>query len=86
MMTQERVPQSYEEAIGRDYYLAIKMTRRADFVEGVRAVVIEKDNAPNWHPATLLEVDHKMLTDLFDFTAMSPLPEVRFTPKTIEVM
>lgn len=86
MMTQERVPSDYEEAICRDYYLACKMTRRADFAEGVRAVLIDKDNAPNWHPATLFEIDHKMLVDLFDFTGMSPLPEVRFTPKTIEVM
>ena len=86
MMTQERVPNSYIEAICRDYYLACKMTSRADFVEGVRAVLIEKDNAPNWHPATVSEIDHKMLIDLFDFTGMSPLPEVRFTPKTIEVM
>ena len=85
MMTQERVPSSYEEAICRDYYLAVKMTARPDFVEGVRAVLIDKDNAPSWHPATLLEIDHKMLVDLFDFTGMPPLPEVRFTPKTIEV-
>ena len=85
MMTHERVPSSYEEAICRDYYLACKMTARPDFVEGVRAVLIEKDNAPNWHPATLLDIDHKMLADLFDFTSMPPLPEVCFTPKTIEV-
>ena len=86
MMTQERVPTSYVEAICRDYYLACKMTSRADFAEGVRAVLIEKDNAPNWCPATLSEIDHKMLVDLFDFTGMPPLPEVRFTPKTIEVI
>jgi enoyl-CoA hydratase len=27
-----------------------------DFYEGIRAVIIEKDNRPRWRPATLAEV------------------------------
>lgn len=75
LMVKEDVPASSEAAILRDYFLACKMTRRADFKEGVRAILLEKDNAPKWSPASLSQIDDKMLDDLFDFTAMSPLPD-----------
>lgn len=75
MMTCLPVPASNEEAILRDYFLAVKMTKRPDFIEGVRAVLIDKDNAPRWAPRSVFEVSTDMLVDLFDFAGMKPLPE-----------
>ena len=37
-----------------------------DFYEGVRAVIIDKDNAPNWSPATLDGVDDAMIAAYFE--------------------
>jgi hypothetical protein len=34
-------------------------------LEGVRALVIDKDNAPKWNPATLEEVSDEMVERFF---------------------
>ena len=52
-----------------EYRLAARMIMRADFVEGVRAVLVDKDNAPRWDPATPGEVTDEMLDAIF-----APLP------------
>ncbi|WP_343732000.1 enoyl-CoA hydratase/isomerase family protein [Duganella sp.] len=36
-----------------------------EVIEGVRALVIDKDNAPQWHPATLGEVRDEMVQAMF---------------------
>ncbi len=74
MMQKQPAPNSASDAIKRDFYVACKMMRRPDFQEGVRAVLIDKDNAPQWHPKSLSEISDEMLRDLFDFEGMSPLP------------
>lgn len=56
-----------------DYHLAMRMTRRADFVEGVRAVLIEKSNDASWNPARLEDVTPQMIDALFDREGLAPL-------------
>ncbi|CCW19432.1 3-hydroxyisobutyryl-CoA hydrolase [Sphingobium indicum BiD32] len=48
-----------------EYGLACAIIRRPDFVEGVRAVIFDKDNAPQWNPATLEEVSDAMIDAIF---------------------
>ena len=36
-----------------EYRIGWRKVQSLDFIEGVRAVIIDKDNAPNWSPATL---------------------------------
>jgi enoyl-CoA hydratase len=36
-----------------------------DFLEGVRAVIIDKDGAPRWHPPTAEQVNDELLDFIF---------------------
>ncbi|HEX4098483.1 MAG TPA: enoyl-CoA hydratase/isomerase family protein [Caulobacteraceae bacterium] len=56
---------SFAEEMEVEYRLAVRMTRRHDFIDGVRAVIVDKDNAPRWEPATLAGVTDAMLDELF---------------------
>jgi enoyl-CoA hydratase len=53
-----------------EYRLATRMMLRPDFIEGVRAVLVDKDNAPRWDPAVPEQVTGEMLDAIF-----APLPE-----------
>jgi len=46
-----------EEALALEYRLTQHVMAGHDFYEGVRAVVIDKDQQPHWEPATVAEVD-----------------------------
>ena len=53
-----------------EHRISRRLAVGADFVEGVRAVIIDKDNAPQWSPATLADVTEADIDAIF-----SPLPE-----------
>lgn len=43
----------FRDAIAREYRFTSRATAKADFIEGVRAQIIDKDRTPNWSvPAT----------------------------------
>ncbi|HEX6866820.1 MAG TPA: enoyl-CoA hydratase/isomerase family protein [Caulobacteraceae bacterium] len=48
-----------------EYRIGARVVRRHDFLEGVRAVIVEKDNAPKWDPATLAGVTPAILDGIF---------------------
>jgi enoyl-CoA hydratase len=48
---------SFEECMKAEFRIVSRVVYGKDFYEGIRAVIIDKDNRPHWHPATLAEVD-----------------------------
>jgi enoyl-CoA hydratase len=39
---------------------------RTETAEGIRALVVDKDNAPQWHPARIEDVTPEMVLPFFD--------------------
>ena len=67
----------FEAVMAMEYRLAARVAATADFQEGVRAVIVDKDNAPRWHPPSLSEFPPEAVEPFF-----APLPEgeeLRFT-------
>jgi enoyl-CoA hydratase len=55
----------FEDELTVEYRLATRICSSPDFQEGVRAVIVDKDNAPHWTPARLSEVGSDLLDRLF---------------------
>jgi enoyl-CoA hydratase len=61
---------SFEEDLAMEYRIGSRVVGRHDFLEGVRAVIVDKDGAPRWDPADLSGVSEALLDEIF-----APLPE-----------
>ncbi|MDP9056690.1 MAG: enoyl-CoA hydratase/isomerase family protein [Pseudomonadota bacterium] len=48
-----------------EYRVAARVLVRPDFAEGVRAVIVDKDNAPRWNPATPEAVTEQLIEAIF---------------------
>jgi len=64
--------QSFAENMEMEYRIGARVVGLYDFIEGVRAVIIDKDNAPRWNPASLAGVSESMLDEIF-----APLPSAQ---------
>ena len=47
---------SFAQCMQAEFRIVSRVAYGHDFYEGIRAVIIDKDNHPHWHPATLAEV------------------------------
>jgi len=64
------VGMSFEEAMTAEFRVVSRIARGHDFYEGVRAVIVDKDNAPRWQPARIEDVDPAAIAAHF-----APLPD-----------
>ena len=60
---------SFAENMAMEYRIASRVLTRPDFIEGVRAVIVDKDNAPRWNPPTAEAVSDALIDEIF-----APLP------------
>lgn len=60
----------FADEMRQEYAVGCRVVQRHDFLEGVRAVIIDKDNAPRWAPATPDGVTDHVIDQIF-----APLPD-----------
>jgi len=56
---------NFEECMKMEYRMVCRVMRDKDFYEGVRALIIDKDNVPKWDPKTVKEVNDDKISDFF---------------------
>jgi enoyl-CoA hydratase len=66
----------FEAAMAMEYRIVSRICLGHDFYEGVRAAIIDKDNAPLWRPASGESVDGKQI-DAY-FALLDPCEELSF--------
>lgn len=62
--------ETLNECLSLEYCFAHRALTGHDFLEGIRALVIDKDNKPDWRPSSLEEVTPQMVADV-----LAPLGE-----------
>ena len=66
----------FAEEMAQEFAMVSKVSRRHDFIEGIRALLVDKDNNPRWDPPTAEGVSDELIDEL-----MAPLPTgERWTP------
>ena len=55
----------FADNMAMEYRIASRVLTRPDFAEGVRAVIVDKDNAPKWDPAQPEDVTDALLDTIF---------------------
>ena len=65
----------FANAMRTEFRIVSRVLHGHDFYEGIRAVVVDKDNAPRWNPATLEEANEALVAR--HFAALSRDQELR---------
>jgi enoyl-CoA hydratase len=60
---------SFADEMRQEFAIGGRVAQRHDFIEGVRALIVDKDNAPRWDPATPEAVSDESIDAIF-----APLP------------
>lgn len=76
LLAQGRDHADFADEMRVEYRLASRICQRHDFIEGVRALIVDKDNQPRWDPATAEGVSDHAIDQMF-----APLPtDEEWTP------
>jgi enoyl-CoA hydratase len=63
----------FEDCMRLELRIAERMVRGEDFYDGVRAVILDKDNAPRWNPSTIEALSSAEIDSYFHGTSTQEL-------------
>lgn len=63
------VMETFADEMRNEYRIGSRVLVRHDFIEGVRALIVDKDNNPKWDPATPEDTSDELIDAIF-----APLP------------
>ena len=63
---------SLPQCLNMEYRMVVRHLEYSDFKEGVRALLIDKDQKPNWNPPTLEQVTQERVESFF-----AKLPDIQ---------
>jgi len=69
LLAEGRQMVDFAAEMAQEYAVGARVVVRHDFLEGVRAVIVDKDNAPVWNPDTPQGVSDELIDSIF-----APLP------------
>ncbi|PVB63273.1 enoyl-CoA hydratase/isomerase family protein [Labrenzia sp. 011] len=65
---------SFEDCMRLEYRILCRILRGTDFFEGIRAVLVDKDQTPKWTPSHFSQVDRADLASYFEEPSDGDLP------------
>lgn len=65
LIREVRIADNIDDALDWEYRFTSRAIEQADFLEGVRAVLVDKDHAPNWLHSQIDEVPAELIAQLF---------------------
>jgi len=66
-------PENFSDCMRREFCVAAHLMEGPDFLEGVRAQIIDKDRNPQWNPATIKDVQAAAIDRYFTEPERGPL-------------
>lgn len=61
-----RIGGSLEEALNMEFRLTTRLFRHGEFIEGIRALLVDKDKAPKWNPPKLQDISVEQVETFFE--------------------
>jgi len=66
-------PPAFDDALAREFAVMTRLIEEADFSEGIRALLIDKDRAPRWQFAAPDSVDKALVDSILAARPAAPL-------------